>query len=441
MFKYLLTLLLSTAFFFNAYAQSATDTLIYYVKNNGNVVQANDEADYTLVILPGTQGDKQILYPVLAFYPDGKRKMIGTSTVRSSTIILNGTLMMFFPNGKRSAVTMFEKGVPVGEEITYYPNGSMYTRKKFEKSKTILLECRDSTGVILAKEGKGKWLMFDQSFSSLMAEGSVENGSVKGLWDNFFAASSYLFLPFIALPYKDETNLITLSNRISLDSINLPGVNNFIHTLKNFIDINISEPDKRRIAGRQMYVNLSLKSDGSLYDITVARCPSDELAKELVRVVKLSSPWPRDYIKKNLLRTPVILPVYFPADSLASDTTANEVFTKTDIQPNFPGGLERFYEFLSRNVNYPQHERENNITGKVVTTFVVEKDGSIANVHVLRTPSMGLAEESLRVIRKSPKWIAGVYNGKPVRVKFTVPMGFSLGTSSASIIIDNIPQH
>jgi TonB family protein len=105
----------------------------------------------------------------------------------------------------------------------------------------------------------------------------------------------------------------------------------------------------------------------------------------------------------------------------------SELFTVAETEPSFPGGYPEFYKFLQKEVQYPAVDRENNVQGKVMVTFIVEKDGSLNDVQALRGPSPTIDAEAVRVISISPKWIPGIQNGKPVRVQFTVPVSFSLG--------------
>lgn len=104
----------------------------------------------------------------------------------------------------------------------------------------------------------------------------------------------------------------------------------------------------------------------------------------------------------------------------------NKIFNAVEINPSFPGGEAAFGKFLQNHIRYPAIAKENNITGRVFIQFVVERDGSLTDMKILRDPGSGLGDEALRVLKSSPKWTAGIQNGKPVRVQFTVPVNFSL---------------
>jgi protein TonB len=106
----------------------------------------------------------------------------------------------------------------------------------------------------------------------------------------------------------------------------------------------------------------------------------------------------------------------------------NEIFTAVEKNPEFPGGLGKFGQYLSNNIKYPAVARENGVQGRVFVTFVVEKDGTLTDIKVTRGIGSGCDEEAVRVLKKSPKWTPGIQNGRPVRVQYNVPIAFNLAT-------------
>jgi TonB family protein len=112
--------------------------------------------------------------------------------------------------------------------------------------------------------------------------------------------------------------------------------------------------------------------------------------------------------------------------------THNEVFTAVEKLPEFAGGLPKFYEFLSRNLHYPADAVKNKASGRINVTFIIEKDGALTDIKALNNQESAIAQEAVRVISVSPKWIAGEQNGKPVRVQYTVPVVFSLDETGAA---------
>ncbi|WP_234733766.1 energy transducer TonB [Tellurirhabdus bombi] len=95
-------------------------------------------------------------------------------------------------------------------------------------------------------------------------------------------------------------------------------------------------------------------------------------------------------------------------------------------QPEFPGGPAAMYEWLSKNMKYPPAAARSNISGKVYLSFVVNADGSIVDEQVTKGIGFGCDEEALRVVKKMPKWRPGKQSGRPVRVKFNLPIVFAL---------------
>lgn len=103
-----------------------------------------------------------------------------------------------------------------------------------------------------------------------------------------------------------------------------------------------------------------------------------------------------------------------------------DVFDVVEEMPQYPGGPQALFKFLSENVHYPAEAEKAGIQGRVIATFVVEKDGSISQPTVVKSVNPLLDAEAIRVISAMPNWIPGKQNGKVVRVKYTVPLSFNL---------------
>lgn len=104
----------------------------------------------------------------------------------------------------------------------------------------------------------------------------------------------------------------------------------------------------------------------------------------------------------------------------------NKVFDVVEQMPSFPGGPSALLQYLSSNVKYPVVAQENGVQGRVVVSFVVEKDGSVTDVQVVRSVDPSLDKEAVRVVKSMPHWIPGKQNGSAVRVKYNVPVSFKL---------------
>lgn len=103
-----------------------------------------------------------------------------------------------------------------------------------------------------------------------------------------------------------------------------------------------------------------------------------------------------------------------------------EIFLVVEEDAEFPGGLEALSKYLSENIKYPQLAKENNIEGRVFVSFVVEKDGRVGNIKILRDIGGGCGAEAVRVVKSMPRWKPGKQRGKPVRSQFNLPVNFSL---------------
>jgi protein TonB len=103
-----------------------------------------------------------------------------------------------------------------------------------------------------------------------------------------------------------------------------------------------------------------------------------------------------------------------------------QIFLVVEEMPEFPGGDAKMYEFIGKNIEYPRMAKESGISGRVFVTFVVERDGKVTDVQVIRGIGGGCDEEAIRVIKAMPKWNAGKQRGKPVRVQYRMPIKFTL---------------
>jgi hypothetical protein len=103
-----------------------------------------------------------------------------------------------------------------------------------------------------------------------------------------------------------------------------------------------------------------------------------------------------------------------------NDDSPDKIYTSVEQVPEFPGGIEKFKLYVKNNLVMPQNA--NGITGRVIVTFVVERDGSLTGLNVVRGLSTDIDKEVIRLLKQSPKWHPGIRNGKPVRVAYTVPI-------------------
>ena len=121
-----------------------------------------------------------------------------------------------------------------------------------------------------------------------------------------------------------------------------------------------------------------------------------------------------------------VLEEYVAPEVVEEEVVEQEIFQIVEEMPAFPGGEAKLMEYVGKNIKYPQIARETGIQGRVFIGFVVEPDGSVSNVKLLRGIGGGCDEEAMRVVKSMPKWKPGKQRGKAVRVSYQIPVFFKL---------------
>ena len=121
-----------------------------------------------------------------------------------------------------------------------------------------------------------------------------------------------------------------------------------------------------------------------------------------------------------------IIEEYVAPEVVEEEVVEQEIFQIVEEMPAFPGGEAKLMEYVGKNIKYPQIARETGIQGRVFIGFVVEPDGSVSNVKLLRGIGGGCDEEAMRVVKSMPKWKPGKQRGKAVRVSYQIPVFFKL---------------
>ncbi|WP_315448288.1 energy transducer TonB [Segatella salivae] len=123
----------------------------------------------------------------------------------------------------------------------------------------------------------------------------------------------------------------------------------------------------------------------------------------------------------------MMLVLLFSFMTSTAQTKKNDmVFDVVEVMPQFPGGQIAMLQYIMKNIKYPEQAMKEGIQGRVTVRFIVEKDGSISNVRPVLSVHPLLDKEAVRVVESMPKWSPGKQNGKPVRVRFNVPVMFKL---------------
>jgi len=315
--KFFTVLILAVLFTIGAKAQK--DTTVYYLNTFGRVVSTRDSANALLYVFRSVDAKEHKTFSVRGYYPNGKLWLVTSSRTNVMPLKFQGPYLAYYPSGNKLAIKNFDNGNPTDDITLFYPNGRIYYRKSYvrtngEKMQLLMKDCNDSTGKVLALNGNGNWIKFDNDFKNIDAQGPVVDGLQDGEWRS---------------KISDSTDQV-------------------------------------------------------------------------------------DIYKKGQIIT-----------SALSEKNKKVVYTRVEKVPEFPGGLAEFGRFLSMNIKYPQDAVKNHIQGRVYLTFVVETDGKLSDIKVLKGIGGGCDEEAVRVLTLSPNWTPGIQNGKPVRIAFGVPISFS----------------
>lgn len=218
-----------------------------------------------------------------------------------------------------------------------------------------------------------------------------------------------------------------------------------LNSFRKWVQSNVKYPAEAMKADIQGRVVLSfvVEKDGSVSNMQVLQTPDRSLSAEALRVVGASPKWKPGEQRGEIVRVKYTLPVDFrmARDADNAEAKQEEPFVVVETPPQFNGGdIQEFRKWIQMHVKYPEEALEKNAYGKVFATFVIEKDGSISNVEIFRSPDESLAQEVRRVIESAPKWTPGKQRGKAVRVKFGVPIDFAISTEGQDILRDKTPQ-
>lgn len=214
-----------------------------------------------------------------------------------------------------------------------------------------------------------------------------------------------------------------------------------VEALMDFVGKNVKYPEEakeKEISGR-VFMSFVIEKDGSVSNVKVLRGIGGGCDEEAVRVIKGMPKWKPGIQKGKPVRVSYMMPINFKLDSQPTKPAQKADVSKPDMKPDkngvyqiceqmpeFPGGVEALMDFVAKNVVYPQEAMDKEISGRVYVSFVIEKDGSVNEVKVMKGIGGGCDDEAVRVIKAMPKWKPGKQDGKPVRVSYMMPITFKL---------------
>ena len=204
-----------------------------------------------------------------------------------------------------------------------------------------------------------------------------------------------------------------------------------------FLGSNIKYPAEavaKKLEGR-VIVQMIIEKDGSITNTKVVRSVNPLLDQEAMRVIGMMPKWNPGKQRGQAVRVQYTLPVMFSLNGEIDEKQEHQVkmmpdengiYNIVEEPASFPGGMANCLKFLSENMKYPEDCKKEGIQGRVIAQFLIDKDGSIKDVKIVRGVHPSLDKESIRVIESMPRWTPGKVKGEPVKCQYTLPIAFKL---------------
>ena len=237
------------------------------------------------------------------------------------------------------------------------------------------------------------------------------------------------FCSLAAIAQSPET---TSAEKIYVTAEEMPQFAGGQDSLMAFIGRHIIYPQEALAQNQQgvTIISFVVNAAGKITQPQVLKSAAPPLDAEAIRVINSLPPWKPGRQNGQPVAVRFTLPIRFqfaaeakPQTVVLSDTTE---LLPGDEQPKYPGGLPAMMAFLAKNIKYPNEAVENKVEGMSVISFIVDDKGAISKYRVIKRLGWGTDAEAIRVLQKMPKWIPGKRNGQPVKVKYTLPVRFSL---------------
>lgn len=207
--------------------------------------------------------------------------------------------------------------------------------------------------------------------------------------------------------------------------------------LMQYFSQNIRYPEAAKKAGTQgrVTVQFVVEKDGSISNVSILRGVKPDLDKEAVRVISEMPKWKPAMQRGETVRVRYTVPVMFRLDNKSAEVVvasrkaqADEsgAYEVVEQMPEFPGGFAEMMKYLANNIKYPSEAHKNGTQGRVTVQAIIDTEGCVTNTRVIKGADPYLDAEAIRVVSSMPKWSPGMQDGKPVNVKFTIPVMFRL---------------
>ena len=274
----------------------------------------------------------------------------------------------------------------------------------------------------------------DGTENSFFITETEKNGDTSRYQIETFSLSESLFETLLDVATSKEDTVYQIVEQ-------MPQYSGGEEAMMKYVAENIKYPQAAKdkdISGR-VFVSFVVEKDGSISNVKVVRGIGGGCDEEAARVIKGMPKWKPGMQKGKPVRVNYMMPINFKLDSQPTKPAQKADVSKPDMKPDkngvyqiceqmpeFPGGVEALMDFVAKNVVYPQEAMDKEISGRVYVSFVIEKDGSVNEVKVMKGIGGGCDDEAVRVIKAMPKWKPGKQEGKPVRVSYMMPITFKL---------------
>jgi TonB family protein len=295
-------------------------------------IRSKDSADFSRIIFPPDSTDN--LFLVNDFYKNGKLKMVGKIIVPDPNISLQGASIEFFPNGEKKTERNFENNKHVGDLTEYFPNGKIYITGKYVPkdgvikeynvgkgntdyhytyNKLVIIECRDSTGKIQAKNGNGYYIKYGEDFKEI-SKGNIVNGVEDGEWQGMVNESISYTCIYDKGILQNGTCYDSKGKEYPFTDMKIaPSFNGGGEQFFKFFKRNFHYPDaakKNNIQGK-VYITFIVDTDGRLSDFEIVKGLGYGCDEEVLKLMKKSPPWLPAYQYGIPVRTQYAMPVSF----------------------------------------------------------------------------------------------------------------------------------
>ena len=197
-----------------------------------------------------------------------------------------------------------------------------------------------------------------------------------------------------------------------------------IKAFYQYISDNFNLPADKEFTGGKVFTSFVIEKDGTITDVKALRDMGFGTGAEAVRVLKTSPVWIPGEVNGAKVRVRYNLPLTLQPPPPSVAEPAITTTDKIEVQPSFNGGIPAFYKFISSNFRVPEEE---GLNGKIIVSFVVGIDGTLTDIRVLKALGFGTADEIVRVLKLSPKWIPAMQDGKPIPCTFVLPVVINTG--------------